>query len=314
MIIDNVSVVITTIGRSDIVCRAVNSVLSQTFRDIEVIVVIDGPDSATMQVLEQIKDPRLIILALPENVGVAEARNSGVRASKYGWIAFLDDDDEWLPEKLEKQAKAAAQLDKAFPIISCSYQLLNSRINQIRPLKFPNPSEQVSEYLFAKTSFFGGVAHLAPSALVMRKELLEAVPFRRHLWRNEDWDFLLRVAQLEEVSFEVVPECLVIIHIAEKREHLSNKDDVDFDLQWIRDNQNLFTPRAYAGYVAKNLSSEASRQKGWKLFVPLFKEMCRFGPPTFVEFSIFLYPWFLPRIVRRWVKIIIKKVRGIIGK
>ena len=98
-----VSVVIPTRNRSGLVVRAVSSALAQTYGDIEVIVVVDGPDQGTAEALERVNDPRLKIVQLPESVGGSDARNAGVKAADGAWVAFLDDDDEWLPEKIQKQ-------------------------------------------------------------------------------------------------------------------------------------------------------------------------------------------------------------------
>src|ERR1700693_1233227 len=102
-----VSAAIPTRGRSDLVIRAVRSALAQTYENLEVIVVIDGPEPATEKTLEQIDDKRLKVIALPDAVGAAQARNIAVKSARGGWIAFLDDDDEWVPEKTELQMERA---------------------------------------------------------------------------------------------------------------------------------------------------------------------------------------------------------------
>src|SRR5580698_546767 len=101
-----VSAVIPTRNRPALVSRAVQSVLRQTHSDIEAVVVIDGPDPETAAALEAIGDPRVRVIALAENVGGSEARNVGAREARGEWIALLDDDDEWLPEKIEKQIQS----------------------------------------------------------------------------------------------------------------------------------------------------------------------------------------------------------------
>src|SRR6266852_6269448 len=98
-----VSVVIPTFNRPHLVTRAVRSALSQTLGVIEVIVVVDGPDEATLQVVRQINDSRLIIKVLPANVGIGGVLNAGVNEAQAKWVAFLADDDEWFPQKLELQ-------------------------------------------------------------------------------------------------------------------------------------------------------------------------------------------------------------------
>ena len=103
-----VSVVIPTRGRPQWVVRAVESVFQQSYAQLEAIVVIDGPDRDTAFLLQGIKDDRLHLIMLEENAGGSEARNIGVRAARGEWVAFLDDDDQWMPTKLAKQMEAAA--------------------------------------------------------------------------------------------------------------------------------------------------------------------------------------------------------------
>src|ERR1700756_3334933 len=101
-----VTAVIPTRNRPELVCRAVRSALNQTYPNLEVVVVVDGPDPATVAALEELRHPRVRISALSENVGGSEARNIGAREARGEWVALLDDDDEWLPEKLEKQIQS----------------------------------------------------------------------------------------------------------------------------------------------------------------------------------------------------------------
>src|SRR4051812_33536788 len=102
-----VSVVIPTRGRPDWAPRAVDQALSQTLRTIEVLVVVDGPDPATVEALARIGDPRLRVIELPESGGAPAARNVGVRHARADWVALLDDDDGWLPTKLAAQLELA---------------------------------------------------------------------------------------------------------------------------------------------------------------------------------------------------------------
>lgn len=93
-----VSVIIPTYNRAKYVSQAIDSVLAQTYKDYEIIVVDDGSKDNTRQVLEAYKDK--IIYLYQENAGVSAARNAGIKAAKGEWMAFLDSDDRWLPDKL----------------------------------------------------------------------------------------------------------------------------------------------------------------------------------------------------------------------
>src|SRR5690348_15530892 len=112
----DVSVVIPTRNRPELAVRAVESALGQTHRNLEVIVVIDGPDPATSAALEAVADDRLRVIVLPTSGKAPNARNQGVHNANGKWVALLDDDDEWLPSKLAVQLELAATSSLASPI------------------------------------------------------------------------------------------------------------------------------------------------------------------------------------------------------
>ena len=297
-----ISIVIPTRNRPTLVPRAVKSALSQTFKSTEVIVVVDGPDEATIDTLKQIKDDRLKIILLQENVGGSDARNAGVKESKGEWVAFLDDDDEWLPEKLEKQIEAANQINNIFPAISCYLIVRTPSGDFVWPRRGPNPDEPISEYLFMRKSFFQGETLFANITLLARKKLFEIVPFRSGLKRYQDTDWILRAVQVDGFCFEMVPEPLAIWYNEEQRKTVSSQSMWRYTMAWLRKNHKLFTRRAYAGFVATQLTSQASSQGEWKAFVPLIREMCCFGPPRFIDIMLFFIMWFIPKDLRRKVR------------
>jgi glycosyltransferase involved in cell wall biosynthesis len=103
-----ISVVIPTHNRATLLLRAVESVLAQSFRDLELIVVDDGSTDRTGEELSAVEDPRLRCLKQPHR-GVSAARNAGIRAARYPLVAFLDSDDSWYEKKLEQQFAALEQ-------------------------------------------------------------------------------------------------------------------------------------------------------------------------------------------------------------
>lgn len=111
-----VSVVIPAYRCSETLESSVLSALSGTVSAIEVIVVNDSPEDASKKIMKRLarKEPRLSVINIAENIGVAEARNRGVAAAKADWIAFLDSDDLWEADKLEKQLRRAEETGAAF--------------------------------------------------------------------------------------------------------------------------------------------------------------------------------------------------------
>ena len=112
-----VSVIIPTLNRPKLLLRAIDSVLRQTHQEIEVIVVVDRPDEDTVSAVRSVDDPRLQLIVNPYSLTAAGARNAGADHGSGEWIAFLDDDDEWLPNKLERQCAFAAR--RAPALVSC---------------------------------------------------------------------------------------------------------------------------------------------------------------------------------------------------
>jgi glycosyltransferase involved in cell wall biosynthesis len=98
-----VSVVVPTFNRADLLGETLQSILAQTLRDLELIVVSDGSTDGTRAVVEGLGDPRVQFIEQANSGGPAGPRNRGVRAARGKYVAFCDDDDLWLPEKLERQ-------------------------------------------------------------------------------------------------------------------------------------------------------------------------------------------------------------------
>jgi glycosyltransferase involved in cell wall biosynthesis len=300
-----VSVVIPTYNRPHLVGRAVRSVLSQTLDVIEVIVVVDGPDEATLQVLRQINDSRLIIKVLPANVGIGGVLNAGVNEARCQWVAFLADDDEWFPQKLELQLQTARQSHYLYPIISCRLIARSEVGDLVWPRRFPSPNESLDEYLFCRNGLFSGEGFIQPCTIFTTKELLQRLPFRDDLQRHEDIDWLLRVSTMEDVGVEFVPvpKPLVVWHIEENRDRISNRTDWRYSLSWIQANRHLVTPRAYTSFVMTWLSANAAKEGDWKAFLLLLREAYRYGKLTLRDTLLYLGIWLIPRGVRRQIAI-----------
>ena len=109
-----ISVVVPTYNRRDLLQRALESAQKQTYADIEIIVVSDGSTDGTKETVEgaAADDARIRFIELSPSRGGNAARNAGIEAATGDYVAFLDDDDKWLPEKLEKQMNYCAQLRK----------------------------------------------------------------------------------------------------------------------------------------------------------------------------------------------------------
>jgi glycosyltransferase involved in cell wall biosynthesis len=295
----DVSVVIPTRFRPELVLRAVHSVLAQTMPDLEIIVVVDGPDDETGQALAAVPDPRLRVLVQPEKGGAPNARNVGARAARGRWTAMLDDDDEWLPEKLEVQLKLAHSARAATPIVASRLINRTPRAESVMPRRLPEEDEPICEYLTVRRGLFYGDGFIQTSTILAPTELFHRVPFTVGLRRQQELDWTLRAVTHADVELIVAPEPLVIWHQDENRERISLEMPWRQQLEWLRDSRELFTPRAYAAFTMSVLSSMAATTRSPKVFRELLREARTHGRPGAIDYLTYLQIWSVPPQVRR---------------
>lgn len=291
-----VSVVIPTLKRPDLLVRAVRSALHQTLPSIEVIVVVDGPDSETVHILTAITDVRLRVKALPHNLGPAEARNAGVREARGRWVAFLDDDDEWLSQKLLSQLQVAQQSPYRYPIIGCRLIVRHEMADLVWPTRLPKPNEPMSEYLFCRTKLFGGEGSLQTSTIFTAKALLQIVPFRQEAQRHDDIDWVLRATKRHDVGVQFVPESapLAIWHRDNNCSTISSRTNWRFSLAWINQNRDLVTKRAYASFLTTWLSANAVKEGNRKESLLLLRDAYHYGKLSVLDIILFWGIWLMP--------------------
>jgi len=306
-----VSVIIPTIHRPQLVLRALEGVFGQTMREFEAIVVVDGHDPETLQALGSIGDPRLRVKALSTGIGCAGARNAGVVEARGRWIAFLDDDDEWFPRKLEIQLRTAEQCPFPHPIVSCRLIARSAEGDLIWPRRTPAIDEPIGEYLFCQRGVRGGEGLILTSTVLTTKDLMLRVPFRADLPRHNDVDWLLRATAIEgvRVVFVADPEPWAIWHIETNRPRISNTSDWRYSLGWIEANRGLVTPRAYASFLMIWASSTAARGKSWKAFWLLPWEAFVNGKPRPVDFLAHFLIWLVPRKIRSKISVFLDAIQ-----
>jgi glycosyltransferase involved in cell wall biosynthesis len=184
--VPKVSVVIPVLNRPEVLIRALASVLAQTFRPTETIVVDDGSDPPIMAVLDLSALDRVKILRSEINRGAAAARNMGIAAAHGDYVAFLDSDDVWHPEKLRAQITF---MQRAGSAVSTTGFWLRRHVDEQPPeLWLPEGPVGVQRLVW-------GVDLSPGSTLIARADALRAIgPQDEGLRRLEDWDWLLRTA------------------------------------------------------------------------------------------------------------------------
>jgi glycosyltransferase involved in cell wall biosynthesis len=302
-----VSAVIPTLNRPGLLAKAVASALEQSYPLLEVVVVIDGKDPATEEYLSglgaEVGDSRLRVIRLVQNVGGSEARNIGVREARGEWIAFLDDDDEWLPGKIAAQVRAAQSSKREYPVISSRLIVCTPAMDFIAPRRLYETGMPVSEYLFCRRKFSDGAHAMQTSTLLVRRDMMLAIPFRSGLKRHQDWDWLLRAAQQPGADLQMIAEPLTIYRVEDPRPSVGRTIDWEFSLEWGREVRPYFTPRAYSFFVATECMARAVKSNaGSSVYLSLAWEFLTKGTPT-VRSLVWLATFALvPHTLRSWAR------------
>lgn len=187
-----ISVVIPTYNRAGVIVRSVESVLNQTYRDIEVIVVDDCSTDDTRAVLETIKDERLRYYCLEKNSGACAARNKGIELSRGEYIAFQDSDDEFLPNKMELQLNTL--LEKGADIVFCAFEkIFSDGVRQYIP-------ENAAEgFLSQRELIYDSL--VSTQTILGKAEVIRSVGFDVTMPRMQDYDFIIRASGQYSVYF-----------------------------------------------------------------------------------------------------------------
>lgn len=200
-----VSVVIPMYNRENTIRRAVESVLDQTYKNIEVIVVDDASTDRSVETVQSIHDDRIKIICLADNQGANHARNVGIQAAIGEYIAFQDSDDEWFPTKLEIQVNYL--LENNLQAVFCPYYLIDEySVRQV-------PYKHVIDYMLDKSvhevlrerNVIG-----TPTLLVHRKVIEHVGMFDEKLPRFQDYDLAIRISQKYDIGF--VSQVLANVH------------------------------------------------------------------------------------------------------
>jgi glycosyltransferase involved in cell wall biosynthesis len=241
---DLVSVVIPAYNRASSIARAIASALAQTVGPFEIIVVDDASTDETCNVVAALaaRDARIRLLRETVNRGGAAARNVGLEAARTEFVAFLDSDDQWLPQHLERRL-AVLQAEPKLALVFGSFYVDDGRTRE--PQHCDPLLGDPLEYLYSarggfRTSTFAG----------RRAELLE-VRFDDRLRKHQDWDLVLNLVERFGVAADPEPTAVLHVHA---RDRLSSKLDHE----------------STRSFYVKN-SSRGSRT-GWVLFCTVMLE------------------------------------------
>jgi glycosyltransferase involved in cell wall biosynthesis len=224
---DKVSVIIPVYNRSKTISRAINSVLNQTYNNLEIIVIDDNSQDDSLNKIRSFTDRRIKLVSLTKNEGAANARNQGVKIAKGKYIAFLDSDDYYEPQFIEscinKLSKTSSEI--GFMWTGVNY-ITNNKIKKYVWI----PHRKENAYL----TFLHNLHIGTNSGIIIKKKVFEKIGgFNSKLPAAEDTDLFLKITKNYEYTY--VTDALINI-VKDGSDRLSN------DFEKILDAYNIFLP------------------------------------------------------------------------
>src|SRR3989338_4904135 len=191
-----VSVVIPTYHRAHLIRKAIQSILNQTYQDLEIIVVDDCSGDNTEEVVKSLNDERIRYIRHEKNKGAPAARNTGIKAAKGEYIAFQDSYDEWLPQKLEKQMKVFENEPQKVGVVYTGFFRIEKSKKEYIPYSWVIQKEGDIHKELLKGSF------ITTPSIVTRKICFEnAGMFDERLPRLQDWELVIRFSKYYDFKF-----------------------------------------------------------------------------------------------------------------
>jgi glycosyltransferase involved in cell wall biosynthesis len=211
-----VSVIIPTFNRAAFLKTAVQSVLKQNYDNFEIIIVDDNSQDNTQAVVKKFSDERIRYTRHQQNKGVSAARNTAIKASKGEYIAFLDDDDEWVSEKLKKQVEIIEKSSVKVCGVYSSFFIIENKKMEIGNIS-PHIKNKRGN-LFEQFAF-GNPIHT--STVLIRSECLEEVGlFDESISFMEDRDLWIRLSM--RWNFEFIDQPLIKVYSHKQRKLSEN--------------------------------------------------------------------------------------------
>lgn len=239
-----ISVVIPTHNRRVQLLRALDSVLRQSVQPREIIVVDDASTDGTQELDLSALDSRIKLVRHEQNRGGAVARNTGIAHASGDWIAFLDSDDTWLPDKLRFQCETIRRLGAGDYFLTAN---VLSRRDKGDDISFnssaPADGENLSEYFLIDGNSF------QTSALMIPARALQKIRFDESLKRHQDWDLALRLVRAG-FRYEYTHQPLAIYYDASDATRISRQRDPAPTLHWFKVARDLISPTAAAYFYS----------------------------------------------------------------
>lgn len=309
-----VSVIIPTYNRAGIIRRTIESVMGQTYQNLDIIIVDDASQDNTEEVVKAIQDERIRYIRNVKNQGASITRNNGVEAARGEYVAFLDSDDVWLPNKIELQLPLFHNHLNREKVVGYTQVTNDEGVSvSVMPDRAKKEAESLADYLFVNGGF------MQTGTLIMPTKLALETPFRSGIVPHEDPDLCLRL-EAKGVDFVFLEQPLTVWNNDKRGNRATGMSDYLVSLNWIKEYEGIISPKAYRGVlvtevVRRLIDSEQKRIYAEKLLL----EALFYGAISPPQFLLSTRRVMIPKTIRKplkdlWDKVVSGKQQSRIEK
>lgn len=253
---EKVSVVIPTFDRNDnwnevFLRRAIYSIFRQTYQNIEILVIIDGKSEKVKSIINKItkekKTYEIRVIETGLKVGGSEARNEGIKNSTGYWIALLDDDDEWLPNKIQEQINQLMNSKNPLNTVCFTSVRIPLEDKELPRLNWNNNND-LCEYLFC-TRYGRTQGMIQTSTILASRKLFMKSMFTKDLPQLQDWDWIIKTIYEFKCEIIQITDVQSYYHSdGPKKDRVSGRPRGDFFIEWLDQRQEYFNFKSYGAF------------------------------------------------------------------
>lgn len=244
-----ISIIIPTYNREKTIFKSVESVINQTYKDIEIIIVDDNSTDRTEEIVKSFEDNRIKYIKLDRNLGACNARNIGINESRGEFIAFQDSDDIWKKNKLEKQIRFLEETNA--DIVACAFNFITKNSMEKKPsinIHEVNYIDIIRENFISTQTILG------------KRQCFEEYKFDIDMPRFQDWELIIRLCKKYNIFFQM--DSLVDVYLQNDSISKNNKNAIKALNLIIEKNNDFFRDnKKMLSYYYRRMAEFSERDK-----------------------------------------------------
>lgn len=257
-----VSIIVPTFNREKLILRALESIFTQTYPNIEIIIVDDNSSDNTEGVVKELNKKNIKYFKHTENTGGGGARNTGILNASGDFLTFLDSDDEYVNDKIETQVKYFLDSKCDDKTILFGPVIMNDGKTSVILPKYRDIKDlDIMDYIFIEEGL------IQTNTIFLKSDFAKEVLFDNTLRKHQDYDFVLRASKLG-AKFQMSEKPLTIWYIDFRTDRMGRKSEYEYSYNWLQKNRSSFSTQAYAKFIVRDILGQVQIKKfSWKAFV-----------------------------------------------